>query len=134
MKPLRFLLSSLLCFGVFSIALPSLSFSAPGGFTGNGPAMQGGGFSGPGPAVVTVEQARSMRDDSVVHLRGTIVQHLGKDRYVFRDQTGDITVDIDNDIWAGQQVGPQDIVEIFGEVDKDWNSVEVDVDRLVKVQ
>lgn len=98
-----------------------------GGFTGNK-----GGFTGPGPAVVSVEQARGMRDDAKVHLSGNIIQHLGKDKYLFRDASGTIHVEIDHDKWGGQSVGPEDLVEIYGEVDKDWNSVEIDVDRIVK--
>lgn len=114
--------------------------AAQGGFTGSGKGQGGfagagkgqGGFTGPGPALTTVQQAREMRDDSHVALRGNIVQHLGKDKYLFRDGTGTVTVEIDHDKWAGQDVGPDDTVEIYGEVDKDWNSVEIDVDRLVK--
>ncbi|MDR1311942.1 MAG: NirD/YgiW/YdeI family stress tolerance protein, partial [Burkholderiaceae bacterium] len=53
-----------------------------------------GGFAGPGPSVVTVEQSKSMPDDSHVTLHGNIVQHLGKDKYLFRDATGSITVEI----------------------------------------
>lgn len=102
---------------------------AQGGFTGGSSA---GGFTGPGPAITTVEQAKSMRDDTKVTLRGNIIQHLGKDKYLFKDSSGTIHVDIDHDDWMGQTVGPEDTVEIYGEVDKDWNSVEIDVKRLVK--
>ena len=46
--------------------------------------------------------------------------------------TGTITVEIDNDVWQGQNIGPQDVVEIHGELDKDLFSAEIDVDRIVK--
>jgi len=105
---------------------------AQGGFQA-APAASGG-FSGPGIAVSTVEQARSMRDDAHVVLRGNITQHLGKDKYLFKDQTGTITVEIDHDKWDGQTVTPATVVELRGEVDKDWNSVEIDVDRVIVVQ
>jgi uncharacterized protein (TIGR00156 family) len=101
---------------------------------GGAPSFQGGGFSGPGVALSTVQQAVSLRDDAYVLLRGHIIRHLGKDRYLFRDATGEINVDIDPDKWEGRTVTPEDTVEIRGEVDKDWNSVEVDVDRLSIVQ
>ena len=93
-----------------------------------------GGFSGPGIAVSTVEQAKGMRDDAHIVLRGNITQHLGKDKYLFKDQTGTITVEIDHDKWGGQTVTPETTVELRGEVDKDWNSVEIDVDRVIVVQ
>ena len=74
-----------------------------------------------------------MRDDTRVVLRGNIVQHLGKDKYLFQDASGTIRVEIDDDKWQGQTVTPSDIVELHGEIDKDWNSVEVEVNRVVKL-
>lgn len=97
-----------------------------GGYT------QGGGYTGPGPAISTVEQAKDMRDDTHVTLRGRIVQHLGGEHYLFRDETGTINVEIDNKRWQGQNVGPNDTVEIYGEVEKDWSELEIEVDRIVK--
>jgi uncharacterized protein (TIGR00156 family) len=102
-----------------------------GGFQG---APLAGGFSGPGVSFSTVQQAHGMRDDYPVVLRGNIMQHLGKDKYLFQDATGSISVEIDQDKWAGQNVTLNDTVELHGEVDRDWNSIEVDVDRLVKVR
>lgn len=101
--------------------------SSDGGYT------QGGGYAGPGPAVVSVEQAKGMRDDSWIALRGYIVQRLGDDEYLFRDASGDITVEIKDRHWQGQNVGPADLVEISGKLDKDWMNVEVEVKRLVKL-
>ncbi|HEE1278117.1 TPA: NirD/YgiW/YdeI family stress tolerance protein, partial [Klebsiella pneumoniae] len=40
---------------------------------------------------------------------------------------------IDHKRWNGVTVGPQDTVEIQGEVDKDWNSVEIDVKQIRKI-
>lgn len=126
----RTLFLPLLCALVFGLS--SVAFAASkGGFQ---PSASGGGFSGPGPAVSTVEQAKSMRDDAPVLLRGNITQHLGKDKYMFKDASGTIRVEIDDDKWGGVTVSPNDTVELHGEVDKDWNSVEIDVDRVVKVQ
>ena len=107
-----------------------LSLAAQGGF--NAPGVAKGGYSGPGPAIATVEQAKSMWDDSHVTLQGNIVQLLGKDRYLFRDATGTVVVEIDHDEWGGQNIGPNDTVELYGEVDKEWMSVEIDVERVVK--
>jgi uncharacterized protein (TIGR00156 family) len=90
----------------------------------------GGGFVGPGPGLDTVAQALSRRDDAFVTLRGNIVRHLGSDKYLFQDQTGTITVDIDQKRWGGQKVTPEDVVEISGEVDKDWTNTEIDVDSI----
>lgn len=104
-------------------------FSAQGGFSEGSQ----GGFTGPGPALTTVEQVKNMKDDARVTLRGNIVQRLGDDEYLFRDNTGEIHVDIDGKRWQGQQVGPSDLVEIQGKVDRDWNTLEIDVKRLTKL-
>lgn len=91
-----------------------------------------GGFTGNTTALSTVKDAQTMRDDQWVLLEGHIDQRTGHDNYIFRDNTGTINVDIDNDRWQGQNVSPKDKVRIEGEVDKDWNSVEIDV-KSVKI-
>ena len=95
-------------------------------------AAQGGGFSGPGPDLVTVKQALEMRDDTRVTLKGSIVRSLGDEAYTFKDATGTIEVEIDNEIWRGLNVGPEDIVVISGEIDRDWNHISVDVSSISK--
>ncbi len=117
---------------VFMLALPACAASKQGGFAGPG-SDPGGGFKGPGPALVTVEQAMSMADDSRVTLRGHIERSLGGDEYLFRDASGTIQVDIDRKRWQGQTITPTDLVEIQGKVDKDFMSLEIDVKRISKV-
>ena len=100
---------------------------AQGGFQGS--AVSQGGFQGGSvtTAIKTVEQAKAASDDTMVLLQGHIIEHIKKDDYIFKDNSGTIRVDIDHDKWAGQTVTPDNLVEIWGEVDKDWNSVEIDV-------
>ncbi|WAW09421.1 YgiW/YdeI family stress tolerance OB fold protein [Oxalobacter vibrioformis] len=93
-----------------------------------------GGFYGPGPALVTVQQAMGMRDDTPVTLKGHIVQSLGDEEYLFKDATGTIRVEIDHKLWAGIQVSPDELVEIQGEIEKEWNKTEVDVARIIKIK
>ena len=47
--------------------------------------------------------------------------------------TGSVNIEIDEDEWNGLEVGPEDTVEIRGEVDKGWTTLEIDVDRISKV-
>ncbi|EJJ4225945.1 YgiW/YdeI family stress tolerance OB fold protein [Salmonella enterica] len=105
-----------------------------GGFSGptTTTQSQSGGFVGPNGSSTTVESAKSLRDDAWVTLRGNIVERISDDLYVFKDATGTINVDIDHKRWNGLTVTPQDTVEIQGEVDKDWNSVEIDVKQITK--
>ena len=107
-----------------------------GGFSGTTTTTQqsqNGGFVGPNGSSTTVESAKSLRDDTCVTLRGNSVERISDDLYVFKDATGTVHVDIDHKRWNGVTVTPQDVVEIQGEVDKDWNSVEIDVKQITKV-
>jgi uncharacterized protein (TIGR00156 family) len=118
----------LVCFAL--LALNTAAWAEPkGGFQVQSQSQQGG-FVGPGVDMSTVKQAQNMRDDSYVILQGKIIRSLHKDKYEFQDSTGTITVDIDYRKWNGLSVTPDDLIEIQGEIDKDWNSVEVDVDRI----
>ncbi|WP_392559645.1 YgiW/YdeI family stress tolerance OB fold protein [Orbus mooreae] len=114
---------------IVTLGLSGAAIAAPapqGGF--GGPVTQSG-FTG-ATSTVTIAQAKDLPDDSWVTLRGNITQRLTKDNYVFKDSTGEIQVEIDRDEWRGQTVTPTDLVEITGEVDKDWNSVEIDVKQI----
>lgn len=94
-------------------------------------AQTGGGFAGPGSAssATTVQQALSMRDDSPVVLTGKIVSSLGDEKYLFRDATGEIIIEIDDDEWRGITVTPDTTLEIVGEVDKEFmDKTKIDVD------
>ncbi|MCG8708577.1 YgiW/YdeI family stress tolerance OB fold protein [Brenneria sp. 4F2] len=89
-----------------------------------------GGFTGPDGSVTTVVKAKEMKDDSWIILRGTIDQRIGDEDYLFRDASGSITVEIDNKYWNGQNVSPQDKVELQGELDKSFSSAELDVKQV----
>ena len=103
-------------------------------FAGDGrEGVRQGGYSGPGPAAVTVEQAKGMKDDSMLTLKGQIVQELGGNRYTFKDATGSIELEISDKRWQGQNIGPDDLVEIYGEMDKGWSKVKIEVKRIVKL-
>ena len=67
-------------------------------------------------------------DDELVILKGRQLSH---DKYEFTDKTGNITVEIDQDVFAGRQIGPDTVIEIAGKVDKDTGKpVEIDVKRI----
>ena len=96
-------------------------------------AKKDGGFTGPSIEVITIEQAKGMSDDTFVILRGNITQNIGDELYVFTDGTGTINIEIDDEDWNGQNVGPEDLIEIRGEIDKGWTSIEIDVDSVSKI-
>ena len=96
----------------------------------NAPEGQGyihGGFSGPAPALTTVAVAKTLRDDAWVVLEGNITRQIGHELYEFKDTSGTIMAEIDAKYWMGQSVTPATRLRIEGEIDRDWNSLEVDV-------
>ena len=81
----------------------------------------------------TVKQALTMKDDSKVQLKGYVVKAVGDEKYQFRDNTGTITVEIDDELWQGKPVSAKTPVVIIGEVDIDYKPakrVEIDVDQV----
>lgn len=94
-------------------------------FTGNQPA-----------AVTTVKMIKdSGKDDQLVTIEGKIVKQVKKDDYIFQDATGQIVVDIDPEVFAGQKVTPDNVVRLEGEIDKDlMKGPEVDVHKLTIVK
>ena len=95
--------------------------------------LENGGFVGGRDNIVTVAQAREMRDDAYVVLQGNIIQRMGDDKYLFEDTTGSITVEIDKKDWNGATVTPNDTVKLYGEVDRGLMSAEIDVDYVQKL-
>ena len=84
--------------------------------------------------VVTVEQVRTMPDDSPVVIRGYLLSQNGENSYIFQDSTGTINLEIDAEDWGGLTVSPTDFIEVWGEVDKNGMSmIEVDVSAMKKL-
>lgn len=89
-----------------------------------------GGFQGPGLAPTTVAEALKLNDDTPVVLIGQIEKSLGDEKYLFKDASGMVTIEIDNEDWRGLNVTPNDTIIIQGEVDKDFFKTEIDVDSV----
>jgi uncharacterized protein (TIGR00156 family) len=112
----------------FCVCMMSVCFAGA-----SGERREGGGFTGPSAiAVSTIGEVKNMPDDATVALEGSIAGHLGEDRYLFTDGDASIVVEIDQDVWNGLTVGPDDILLISGEVERRFHRVEVEVDRIVR--
>ncbi|HWL63897.1 MAG TPA: NirD/YgiW/YdeI family stress tolerance protein [Steroidobacteraceae bacterium] len=82
-------------------------------------------YTGPGargaasrPVGRTVaEVLRSPVDDQKVELTGTLLEQTGRETFVFSDDTGRITVEIDAEDFPAQPVGPEVRVQLSGEVE-----------------
>lgn len=89
-------------------------------------------FVGPGATdmVTTTSSIKDMKDDQEIILKGHIVRQVDFDRYVFKDSTGEVGVEIEGDAFMGQTVTPADQVRIAGAVEKRKSVTTVDVDSV----
>ncbi|MDR0867144.1 MAG: NirD/YgiW/YdeI family stress tolerance protein [Planctomycetota bacterium] len=76
---------------------------------------------------------KKLPDDTMVILQGTIIQSLGDEKYLFRDSSGEIVIDIDRKVWRGLSAGINDRVEIYGEVDVEHGDIEIEVKTIRKI-
>ena len=69
--------------------------------------------------VVTVTQAKNLKDETGVTLTGQIVRQLKPqgDDFEFKDSTGSIILDVDDDLWMPLSLKAGDQVRVIGEVD-----------------
>lgn len=103
------------------LASPAFAeFTGPGGV----PGPKGGGFLGPasGSQAETAAQAKNLPDNAPVALTGNIVSKVAgsKKKYVFKDGSGEIIVEISPKIFRGRTVTPADTVRVSGKIDQDF--------------
>ena len=94
------------------------------------------GYTGPGAVtqVTSVAAALKAADDTPVLLQGQIVKRLQDELYEFKDASGTIHVEIDDEHWPAQAISETAVVKISGEVDHDLTSREIDVEHLELVK
>ncbi|AUI66093.1 MULTISPECIES: YgiW/YdeI family stress tolerance OB fold protein [Glaesserella] len=111
-------------------ALLTLSTSAFAGYQNNN--TQGGYTGGNVKSVTTVAQAKKAYDNTPASISGYIIKQVDEDTFIFKDSTGQIQIDVDDDAWAGLNVNAKTKVRIHGEVDKDDGRTQIDVRRISK--
>lgn len=82
-----------------------------------------------------VADADKWQDDQLIVLEGHIIKQVGKKDFVFKDASGEITLEIRPRAWHGT-VSPEDNVRIIADVEKSWGKTEVeafDVEKIVKL-
>lgn len=98
------------------------------------PAPQNQVFGDNGGGIMTISQVKSQYDDALVTFTGNIIRQVEGEEYIVSDSTGDIRVEIDHHVWNGLNVTPKDTVRIYGKVDKEFLSTQVDAYSIEKVQ
>jgi len=79
---------------------------------------------------MSAAEAKDASDDSLVVVRGYLVKRLSDEEYLFKDDSGTLTVEIDDHLWQSHQITDQDNILLKGEVDQDWDGTELDVRAL----
>ena len=106
--------------------------SAIAGFNSNNTQ---GGFQQAAPAAISVKQAMSAADNSMITLVGNITQQIDDDEFVFTDGTAQIKVEIKRRAWNGLNVGPNDKIRISGKLDNEaFEKAELEVYRVEKAR
>ncbi|MEH6452151.1 MAG: NirD/YgiW/YdeI family stress tolerance protein, partial [Psychromonas sp.] len=63
-----------------------------------------------------------------------IVRQLSFEHYIFKDDSGEIKIEIGTEEFIGVTVTPSVKVRITGELDKEWGKTIVDVDHLALIK
>ena len=120
---------------VLGLALMAMALSACNSTASNGSSQANTVFGPTNMNVISVKQALAAADDSYVTVEGTILNKVGDETYLFKDTTGQIRVEIDDEVWAGQHVGSEgNKVRLYGEIDKGFTKTELDVKTLTVIK
>ena len=131
------LAAALIALAAISPVLAQPASTGPAASTsGAPPAVAGspstGAAASSAAVAMTAAQAMQAKEDTEVTLEGTVVRKLGADTYEFRDASGTVVVEIDDDKWPNKKPTMNARVRLHGEVDRKLirRTVEVEVERL----
>lgn len=84
------------------------------------------------PVYWSVTEITDLPNNTPVVLLGRITKNMGNEMFVFEDASGTIMLEIDEEDWNGNTVRVDDVVTVYGHIDRDGNVTEVEVDSIVK--
>ena len=123
-----------LALGLFGAAAPALAqYTGPTTGAQAAATAAAPGYTGPSsvPTMTVKQLLDTATDDQHVRLQGRIVSHDGGKNYTFADDSGRMPVEISTKRFPpGQPIGAEQRVEIVGEIDKGFRSMEFEVDQL----
>ncbi|MCQ2914081.1 MAG: NirD/YgiW/YdeI family stress tolerance protein [Alphaproteobacteria bacterium] len=82
---------------------------------------------------VSVEEAFKLNHGTQVVLEGEILRQAGKTLYKFKDETGEVYIEIPEKSWNGVDVGPNEKIQILGNVFRGQHSIKIDVTKIIKL-
>jgi len=77
-----------------------------------------------------VSAVQNMPEDTMVYIQGYLIQNLGNEMYTFQDDSGTITVEIDDDLLSPAATAPNTLVWIAAEVNKDGNVTSLEAEEI----
>lgn len=89
-----------------------------------------GGFAAASPVTTIADVLKNGVEDQRVTLEGTVVQQIRHEHFMFRDSTGDLEIEVDDELLRLYGDIVNQSVRIHGKVDKEHNRMTVDVKTL----
>ena len=77
-----------------------------------------------------VSDVNAMPEDAMVYIQGYLINNLGNEMYTFQDNSGTITVEIDDDLLTADSATPNTLVWIAAEVNKDGNVTSLEAEEI----
>lgn len=77
-----------------------------------------------------VNKLAELPDGTPVSLLGNILRQTGEQSYLLRDKTGTVRLQIDQQVWQGQEVRPDELVSVRGRLVKVNGEQSVQVNKL----
>ncbi|WP_275553368.1 NirD/YgiW/YdeI family stress tolerance protein [Mixta sp. Marseille-Q2659] len=116
------------------LATPALA--ADGGFNPDGkappPKDQKDGYRAvtDNQQLSATNQLAHLSTGTWVTLQGNLLRQTGKNTWELRDQAGTAQLQINPDVWQGQEVKPDDLISVNGTLLRHGNSVLIQVKKL----
>lgn len=86
--------------------------------------------AGTDKTVSQVSDVKNMPDDTMVYIQGYLTENLGDEVYTFQDDSGTMTVEIDDDLMNPNTFSPTSLVWIAAEVDKKGDIVSLEAEEI----
>lgn len=77
-----------------------------------------------------ISDVKAMPDDTEVVIQGVIVQNLGDDNYLVKDDSGTVNIEIDEDLVQGNTITPEAAVLITATVDQEGNVTSLEAEEV----
>lgn len=80
--------------------------------------------------VSKISDVKAMPDDTEVVIQGVIVQNLGDENYLVKDDSGTVNIEIDEDFVQGNTITPEAEVLITATVDQEDNVTSLEAEEI----